>query len=328
MTAAHWRRGKTQSPNPERPSSSPRAAAARPSPTATAPFRPPPPLQAALARPPRPRSPAPRPGSRTHARTHVLRGSPPARPVFQPRARPRAPPPSSRSARLHFFVPPEKLITKKYFLRKKLESKIQYGGVDVAPPAASADGRGEIKESASAEGPPNLAATATTAARAQPLSPSSGSQRRATLASQTSGLTSTSRAVAGSERHPPASGLRALRSRAAPGAASGPRASSPHSPRAPLPRRRRVAAPGEPPGHRPGSVEGHEKKSTPEGGGTPRRHRACALLCPALVAAMASTEFCGKRRRDARENEVPPAAAPDGGGTRAIFPKKPRRCRR
>lgn len=33
--------------------------------------------------------------------------------------------------------------------------------------------------------------------------------------------------------------------------------------------------------------------------------RACALLCPAPVAAMASTEFCGRRRRDARENEVP-----------------------
>jgi hypothetical protein len=63
-----------------------------------------------------PRGPVP---ARTHARTYVLRGSPPALPVFQHRARPRAPPPSSRSARLHFLVPPEKLITKKYFLRKK-----------------------------------------------------------------------------------------------------------------------------------------------------------------------------------------------------------------
>lgn len=54
--------------------------------TATAPFRPPPQLQAALTRPPRSRSPAPRPGSRKHARTHGLRGSPPVRPAFQYRS--------------------------------------------------------------------------------------------------------------------------------------------------------------------------------------------------------------------------------------------------
>lgn len=211
-----------------------------------------------------------------------------------------------------------------------MESKIQYGGTDVAPPAASADGRGGIKESASAEGPPNPAAAATAAARAQPLSPSPGSQRRAAPASQPSGLTSTSHAVAGPEWHPPTSGLRVLRSRAAPGAASGPRASSPHSPRASLPRRRRVAAPGEPPGHRPGSVEGHEKESAADGGGTPRCPRACALLCPALVSAMASTGFCGKRRRDTRENEVPRRGTRRRRHKSNFFfaQKKPRRCRR
>lgn len=51
-------------------------------------------------------------------------------------------------------------------------------------------------------------------------------------------------------------------------------------------------------------MEGHENESTDDGGGTPRRHRACAFLCPALVAVKASTEFCGKRRRDTRKNEV------------------------
>lgn len=110
-----------------------------------------------LARPPRPRSPAPRPGSCTHARTHVR----PPRLTASTAGLP-APGPSKSSATelpkrpATLFGPSRKINHQKIFpQKKKLESKIQYGGTDVAPPAASADGRGgEIKESASAEGPP------------------------------------------------------------------------------------------------------------------------------------------------------------------------------
>lgn len=42
------------------------------------------------------------------------------------------------------------------------------------------------------------------------------------------------------------------------------------------PHPRRVAAHGELPRHRPGPVEGYEKESVTDGGGTPRRQEACA----------------------------------------------------